>query len=345
VLTVRKLLTAAVLIAHTFAAASTAETAAPSWQIVQKAGEVSVSTGGFFPVALKPEVALPEGAVVMTGPTGRAILRRGGEQIALDPKSRIVLAAGSSTATYIRQDAGSAFFSIGKRNAPHFEVGTPFLAAIVKGTSFRVNVNGAGAAVHVTEGAVEVATVYRSAVTLVRPGASALVRASGKAEIQLLKEGVPTRTVTADEGGWDTPDFEASTTDVADNVSPASLTGEAFNIDVAEAATPRGESLLRLSPGDGAAKSPRPRLLGATPKRGLDRPHDAVAETTGRVEIAPLGLAKPAPSATRPSRAQRDKPDGELPMREIGLSLLALFLLMLANHFRSLRHARVQRRR
>jgi hypothetical protein len=305
---VRKLFVAAALIVQAFAVASTAQTAAPAWLIVQKAGEVSVSTGGFFPVALKPEAALPEGAVVTTGPTGRAILRRGGEQIALDPKSRIVLAAGSSTKTYIRQDAGSAFFSIGKRSAPHFEVGTPFLAAIVKGTSFRVNVNGAGAAVHVTEGAVEVATVYRSAVTLVRPGASALVRATGKAEIQLLKDGAPTRTVTADEGGWATPDFDASTADIADNANSASLTGEAFNADVAEAATPGGE-------------------------------------TSGRAEIAPLGLAKPAPSAARPSRTRRGKADRELPMREIGLSLLALFLLMLANHFRGLKRARVRTRR
>ena len=336
----RKLFVAAALIVQTFAVASTAETAAPSWLIVQKAGEVSVSTGGFFPVALKPEAVLPDGAVVTTGATGRAILRRGAEQIALDPKSRIVLAAGSSNSTYVRQDAGSAFFSIGKRRAPHFEVDTPFLAAIVKGTAFRVNVNGAGAAVHVSEGAVEVATVYRSAVTLVRPGASALVRATGKAEIQLLKEGVPTRTVAADEGGWDPPDFDAGGVDAAGGAGSGALTDDVMNVDVAESGAVGGVSLLRLSPGGAAAKSRHSLLPGAMPKRGLERPRDAGAETAGSVDIAPLGLAKPAPSATRPSRAHRDKADGELPMREIGLALLGLLLCMLGSNVFAMKRRR-----
>ena len=302
----RKFLIAAALTAQAFAAAASAETADPSWRIIQKAGEVSVTTGGFFPVSLKPDVALPQGAVVTTGATGRAILRRGAEQIALSPRSSIVLIADSSERTLIRQSTGSAFFNIGKRRAPHFEVGTPFLAAIVKGTSFRVNVNGSGAAVHVEEGAVEVATVFRSAVTLVRPGKSALVRTSGRAEIQLLEKGTPTRTVTENEGGWDTPPM-------LDAGGGAGGDGSSIDMELPTADT-------------GAA----PGVTGAS----LFRPGSA--ETVEQPSRAPLfgkaSASAAVPSSPRPSRGRRGR-DGELPMREIGLALLGLLACMFASQF------------
>jgi hypothetical protein len=302
---VRKLLIAAALIAQAFAATASAETADPSWRIIQKAGEVSVTTGGFFPVSLKPDVALPEGAVVTTGATGRAILRRGAEQIALAPRSSIALITDSTERTLIRQHSGSAFFDIGKRRAPHFEVGTPFLAAVVKGTSFRVNVNGSGAAVHVEEGAVEVATVYRSAVTLVRPGKSALVRTTGKAEIQLLENGAPTRTVTENEGGWDAPPM----LDAGDAAGGGG--GVDFELSSADTGT---------APGNASAS--------------LFRPSSAeVAERPSRSPLFTKASAPAAmPSTPRPARGRRGN-DGELPMREIGLALLGLLACMLASQF------------
>lgn len=301
----RKLLIAAALIAQAFAATASAETADPSWRIIQKAGEVSVTTGGFFPVSLKPDVALPEGAVVTTGATGRAILRRGAEQIALAPRSSIALITDSTERTLIRQHSGSAFFDIGKRRAPHFEVGTPFLAAVVKGTSFRVNVNGSGAAVHVEEGAVEVATVYRSAVTLVRPGKSALVRTTGKAEIQLLENGAPTRTVTENEGGWDAPPM----LDAGD----AAGGGDSVDLKLSTADTVTARGTVGAS------------LFRPGPAEAVERPSRAPS-------LAKMSVAATAPSTPRPSRGRRGT-DGELPMREIGLALLGLLACMLASQF------------
>jgi hypothetical protein len=348
VLTVRKLLIAAVLIVQAFTPAA-AETSAPSWWIVQKAGEVSVSTGGFFPVALNPKAALPEGAIVTTGVTGRAILRRGAEQIALDPRSRIVLTASSSGATYIRQDAGSAFFTIGKRRAPHFEVGTPFLAAIVKGTSFRVNVNGAGAAVHVSEGAVEVATVFRSAVTLVKPGAGALVRAAGKGQIQLVKDGHPTRIVTSNEGGWEAPASPEAIGGGDAGVDAPSIDAGAPDIDsgIDTSDAGGGGSLLRASANLSGVTEAAPR-----PHASSERPSATsnaggakadLASTTGYAAI-PASAGKEAMSAYRTSRAGRRSSNTDIPMYEIGLGLLGLFLFMLASHARGLmRRARVRR--
>lgn len=302
----RNLLIAAALIAQTFAAAASAEIADPSWRIIQKAGEVSLTTGGFFPVSLKPDVALPEGAVVTTGATGRAILRRRAEQITLAPMSSIVLIADSDERTLIRLHAGSAFFNIDKRRAPHFEVGTPFLAAVVKGTAFRVNVNGSGAAVHVEEGAVEVATVFRSAVTLVRPGKSALVRTTGKAEIQLRENGIPTRTVTQDEGGWDAPPV----LDANDGGA-----GHSGGIDIeppsAEPGTARGVADASL--------------FRSSRAQAVERPSRAPLFSKASASAA-------VPSTPRPARGRRGT-DGDLPMREIGFALLGLLACMLGSQF------------
>ena len=172
------------------------------WHMVQATGDVSATNGAVLAVALDPKAPLPDGAVISTGANGRALLKRGGEQVALGPSSRVTLGSGELF-TRIRQDAGSVLFSVGKRTAPHFEVDAPFLAAIVKGTVFTVTVDKTGSSVAVTQGAVEVATDGRSAVTLVKPGTTARVLRNSTAQIELVSGGHVSRTVTGYDDSWD----------------------------------------------------------------------------------------------------------------------------------------------
>jgi hypothetical protein len=116
-----------------------------------------------------------------------------------------VLTDSGSDITRITQTQGSAWFRIGKRQAPHFEVDTPLLAAVVKGTSFLVTVTGEKADVQVSEGSVEVATIDHNAITLVKAGMNAAVRESGRSEIELNARGGQPRIVTSNEGGWNAP--------------------------------------------------------------------------------------------------------------------------------------------
>ena len=51
--------------------------------------------------------------------------------------------------TTIMQQAGSILLEVEKRNVKHFEVETPYLAAVVKGTQFRVTVNAGSTSVDV----------------------------------------------------------------------------------------------------------------------------------------------------------------------------------------------------
>jgi len=67
-----------------------------------------------------------------------------------------IRATQSGFLTRIFQRFGTLMFQVDKRMVKHFQVDTPFLHAVVKGTTFTVSVDAGGAAVHVTEGLVEV---------------------------------------------------------------------------------------------------------------------------------------------------------------------------------------------
>ncbi|MBP6014361.1 MAG: FecR domain-containing protein [Alphaproteobacteria bacterium] len=196
-----------------FAFAANADEARLAWRIIQSSGETMVSTGGIFPVALDPKAPLPNGTVVSTGPSGRMMLRRGGEQIALGPLSSITLTDGTNLITRIRQNSGSVWFNVGKRTAPHFEVDTPYLAAIVKGTTFTVTIDDGGSTVAVQEGTVEVATDSRSAVTLVKRGRTARVLRGSSSQIEIVNGGKTERIVAGHDGSWDSngPDDHGGT--------------------------------------------------------------------------------------------------------------------------------------
>ena len=89
----------------------------------------------------------------------------------------IANAAPSGGLMQIFEQLGNVVFSVKKNKAPHFGVSTPYLAAVVKGTTFSVTVDASGASVQVVEGAVEVATNDGGARDLVLPGSIAQVGA------------------------------------------------------------------------------------------------------------------------------------------------------------------------
>ena len=87
--------------------------------------------------------------------------------------------------TTIMQQAGSILLEVEKRNVKHFEVETPYLAAVVKGTQFRVTVNATGTSVDVIRGQVEVADFKSGQIAQVMPGQHATAFAHGNAGLSL----------------------------------------------------------------------------------------------------------------------------------------------------------------
>ena len=146
-----------------------------NWEIRNVSGEAQFIDQGQAPASAAVGIKVDSGDVIKTGATGHVVLARGDERITVSPSSEMGLPVENSGpfATQILQNLGTILLKVQKQPNQHFEVKTPFMAAVVKGTTFTVSVSDAGAAVHVVEGAVQVADLSGRQVQLVRPGQTA----------------------------------------------------------------------------------------------------------------------------------------------------------------------------
>jgi hypothetical protein len=103
--------------------------------------------------------------------------------------------------TTVIQRAGSIVLDVEKRNVKHFEVETPLLAALVKGTRFRVTIEKNDSYVDVLRGQVEVSDLKSGQYALVEPGQTAKVSAqrsglslSGSGTLGSIQQGMPRRS-------------------------------------------------------------------------------------------------------------------------------------------------------
>ena len=162
-----------------------------TWSVSKSSGEVWVTTTGAEPVSLSHEEILKPGDTIRTGRTGRVLLVRGEETILISPNSVIGLPAEKKEglSTTIVQQAGSILLEVEKRNVKHFEVETPYLAAVVKGTQFSVTVKPASTSVDVRRGQVEVSDFKSGQIAQVMPGQVATAFAHGKPGLVLSGSG------------------------------------------------------------------------------------------------------------------------------------------------------------
>src|SRR3974390_3408345 len=160
------------------------------WRVSKSSGEVWMTTSGTQQASLTKQDVLKPGDNIRTGRNGRVMLVRGEETILVSPNSVIGLPTEQKDglATTILQQAGSVLLEVEKQNVKHFEVETPYLAAVVKGTQFRVSVNATSTSVDVLRGQVEVSDFKSGQVAQVMPGQHATVFA-GKAGLSLRGAG------------------------------------------------------------------------------------------------------------------------------------------------------------
>jgi hypothetical protein len=187
-----------------FCAGSGANAEDAAWRVSKLSGEVSVITSGVQQAALTDGAMLKPGDSIRTGQTGRVLLMRGEESILVSPNSVIGIPKGqiNGMSTTIIQQAGSILLDVDKRNVKHFEVETPFLAAVVKGTKFRVTVNKNDSNVDVLRGQVEVTDLKSGQIATVLPGQTASVLAqdqgglslSGSGTLSPIQQGAPRKS-------------------------------------------------------------------------------------------------------------------------------------------------------
>src|SRR5215218_988576 len=157
------------------------------WTVHRSSGEVSLTGSRVQQASLKQEDVLKPGDTVRTGRTGRVLLKRRDEMILVSPNSVVGIPAQrkEGISTTIMQQAGSILLDVEKRNVQHFEVETPYLAAVVKGTQFRVTVNAGKTTVDVVRGQVEVADFKSGQIAQVSAGQHATAFANGKPGLSL----------------------------------------------------------------------------------------------------------------------------------------------------------------
>lgn len=114
---------------------------------------------------------------VITGRDGKASLARGTDRIDVSPNSVIQLGADNvepaGILSQIRLQLGIALFKVDKLPKRGFEVETPFLVSVVKGTTFTVRVGTRAAGASLVEGSLLVMNGSREAGVLIVPGQTA----------------------------------------------------------------------------------------------------------------------------------------------------------------------------
>ena len=130
--------------------------AAADWKVAQTSGKVFIQQKGIQLVSLSKGGSLKSGSVVVTDRNGRVKLVRGDQTMIVSPNSVVTIPGDRGGRTKILEAAGLIEYDVDHRKVRHFAVETPYLAALVKGTRFRVKVYKGGANVAVLRGLVEV---------------------------------------------------------------------------------------------------------------------------------------------------------------------------------------------
>lgn len=160
-----------------FFAMASANAAEGDWQVAKASQQVNFTVDKRNWVAVRAGDIIPNTAWISTGPRGRVQLVRGVESLSFQPNT----VAGVFTSdfgerkTEVVEQAGVLDLEIEKRSKPHTTVQTPFLAAVVKGTIFRVSVSKSAAEVTVNRGLVQVTSFASGQRANVGPGQGASV--------------------------------------------------------------------------------------------------------------------------------------------------------------------------
>ncbi len=155
-----------------------------TWDVTQASGNVLYRMGGKAPTgwrALQVGAVLGAAAEVRTGSDSRALLTHQGTTLSVSPESGLKLPGRERSEGVYRvfQSLGTLLYRIKERAAgmAAFEVETPYLAVVVKGTVFTVNAARNGTTVYLTEGVVDLQPTLGGTGATLTPGHTARITA------------------------------------------------------------------------------------------------------------------------------------------------------------------------
>lgn len=158
------------------------------WTVAEVEGAAMVAHDGGAWQALRKGDVLKPGSKVKTGKEGRVLLKRPGDSLAVSSNSKFGIPGGGEARPFGRivQSLGTLLFKVKTRPQDPFRVKTPYLAAVIKGTTFTVSVNSSTTALHVTKGAVQVNSILTGQSVLVRPGETAIINPRNGGSMRLV---------------------------------------------------------------------------------------------------------------------------------------------------------------
>lgn len=149
---------------------------AADWVVLRLRGEVQVLVENQW-LPLKRGDIVANDQMVRTLATGHAELQRDKEVVTLGSNTEIRIQQDSETGyTTVLQDFGRVEVDAEAKRVKHFEVRTPYLAAVVKGTHFVVTADSDGASVSVDRGSVAVQSIASDRTTTIGVGQMATVQ-------------------------------------------------------------------------------------------------------------------------------------------------------------------------
>lgn len=262
------------------------------WVVSEASGGVSVIHQGLTLVAARGSRLSP-GDSVVTAANARAVVVHGEEFAVVAPLSRLEIApvAQAGGMTRLIQTIGNAVFTLRQKLVPYFEVQTPYLAAVVKGTTFSVTVDRAGASVQVIEGAVDVATAAGGTHHLVLPGDIAVVRA-GAAQTLTITGTHTASLAPVSPGGAGAGQATATTQTTAGSSTTAAAAPASGTTGTTVSATVQ-------APSASASAAASPAAASSTVAATQDHPVSLAAVTQGLVtDGAATAAATPATTAS-----------------------------------------------
>jgi hypothetical protein len=183
------------------------------WTVQEISGSVALRQPGMADRQPIVGTQIPDGAMLVAGDNGHATLTKGGDTVRLFPASALEFPAPEKGGAFTRlvQSVGTAVYDVETRPSWGFQVDTPYLATMVKGTSFRVSVLGSGAEVAVTEGVVNVSSGTGGAVDVPAGHSASVSRTAAEIDVRSTADVAP--------GEGQSPTGAASAADAATGAS------------------------------------------------------------------------------------------------------------------------------
>ena len=190
-----------------------------AWVVAEIAGDVAVRSGDTAWRRVGRGQQLVPGTTLKTGANGRATITRNGDVIEVSPISVVALpiGKGGEASPGVVQSLGTLLYKILTREQKQakFSVKTPYLAAVIKGTTFTVTVNDQGSALHVTEGIVQVTSPFTGETALIRPGQTGMVSATGNRGLKVRRAGQKRSSTDTDQSSSSTAQNRGNSDDTA----------------------------------------------------------------------------------------------------------------------------------